>query len=148
MPPRGPLPLWYLCGLLHRHSAPALLSKDALPADTNQLTLSTSEDGCQINPHSRDVKLKKKDGKKTQKKVGGHLPNQQFSAGFPETLQAFKTKRGEKTKPLYSDEVQKSDLTSKAFLLASYSQILAQSTRKPVGSATLLPDDSTQPAGV
>lgn len=114
-------------------------------------TLSASEDGCQINQQRCQVKKKKK----SQKKAGRHLPNQQFSAGFPETLQAFKTKRGKETKPLlfhkhrkHSDEVQNSNLTSKAFLLASYPQILAQPTRKPVGSAFLLPEDGTQPAGV
>lgn len=54
----------HLCGLPPRHSAPTLHSEDALLADTNQPALSTPQDRCQINPHSRDAKLKIKLKKK------------------------------------------------------------------------------------
>lgn len=142
------------CGLPHRHSAPALLSEDALPADTNQLASSTPEDGCQIKPCSRDAKLKKKKAKNPRGKQAAICQTSNFQLDFRNTS-AFKSKRGEKTKPLlfhkhrkHSDEVQNSNLTSKTFLLASYPQILAQPTGKAVGSAILLPDDGTQPAEV
>lgn len=142
------------CGLPHRHSAPALLSEDALPADTNQLASSTPEDGCQIKPCSRDAKLKKK-RQKTREESRQPSAKPAIFSWISRNTSAFKSKRGEKTKPLlfhkhrkHSDEVQNSNLTSKAFLLASYPQILAQPTGKPVGSAILLPDDGTQPAEV
>lgn len=77
--------------------------------------------------------------KKQQRKAASHLPNQQFSAGFPETLQLLKPREERKIKPLLfpkhrkhsRNEVQNSSLTSKAFLLAGDPQILAPRAGKP-----------------
>lgn len=76
MPPRGQLPMQHLCGLPPRHSAPTLHSEDALLADTNQPALSTPQDRCQINPHSRDAKLKIKLKKKKNQPNTKKTPKQ------------------------------------------------------------------------
>lgn len=92
--PQGPRHLGFPMGC----SAPAPLSEDALLARTqHQPAPSSHEDGCQINPRSRDAKLRKKKTKnKNQRKAASHLPNQQFSAGFPKTLQLLKPREERK----------------------------------------------------
>lgn len=94
------------CGLPHRHSAPALLSEDALPADTNQLASSTPEDGRQIKPRSRDAKLKKKKRQKTPEESRQPSAKPAIFSWISETLQLLKAREERKQNPSSSTSIE------------------------------------------
>lgn len=112
-PPRGQLPLWHLRGLPHRHSAPALLSEEALPADTNQFTLSTSEDGVKSIPTAEMPSLRKKKGKNPRRKQADICQTSNFQLDFQKHFRLLKPREERKQNPSSSTSIESTQMKCK-----------------------------------